>query len=253
MRDFSLKIYRELLTTICNFGYNITTLKRFLLKNNSRDKIVILRHDVDKKPENALLMAALENTLGAKSSYYFRTTKDVYNKEIIENIFDMGHEIGYHYEVLANSKGNYEKAIKLFEKELKAIRKIVPVETISMHGSPLSKWKNCDLWNKYDFRDYGIKGDIFLSVDFDKIAYFTDTGRCWEGKKYNIRDNIKSGQDFRVKTTKEMISLFESIELKKVMINVHPQRWNDNIWPWIKELLWQNTKNFGKFLLRKLR
>ena len=64
----------------------------------------------------------------------------------------MGHEIGYHYEDLAMAKGNYEKAILSFEQNLAKLRHIVPVETICMHGSPLSKFDNRKIWEKYDYR-----------------------------------------------------------------------------------------------------
>ena len=48
-------------------------------------------------------------------------------------------EVGYHYEVLSKAKGDYEKAVELFEQELKEFRKIVDVKTICMHGSLLSR------------------------------------------------------------------------------------------------------------------
>ena len=32
----------------------------------------------------------------------------------------------------------------------------------------------------------------------------------------------------------------------KMMINVHPQRWDDRFGPWVKELVWQNVKNVVK-------
>ena len=32
----------------------------------------------------------------------------------------------------------------------------------------------------------------------------------------------------------------------KIMLNTHPQRWNDKPWPWVKELFWQNVKNVIK-------
>ena len=32
----------------------------------------------------------------------------------------------------------------------------------------------------------------------------------------------------------------------KIMLNTHPQRWNDKPWPWVKELVWQNVKNVVK-------
>ena len=37
----------------------------------------------------------------------------------------MGHEIGFHYEVLAKNDGNFEKAIIDFEKELSLFRSFV--------------------------------------------------------------------------------------------------------------------------------
>jgi len=38
---------------------------------------VILRHDIDKLPANALKMAQLEHDLGVAGSYYFRVTPGV--------------------------------------------------------------------------------------------------------------------------------------------------------------------------------
>jgi len=32
----------------------------------------------------------------------------------------------------------------------------------------------------------------------------------------------------------------------KIMLNTHPQRWDDKLWPWVKELVWQNVKNIIK-------
>lgn len=38
---------------------------------------------------------------------------------------------------------------------------------------------------------------------------------------------------------------------EQAMITIHPQRWNDALIPWTKELVWQNVKNVGKWLLIK--
>ncbi len=38
-------------------------------------KVVILRHDVDRKPENALKMAEIEREFDIPATYYFRSTK----------------------------------------------------------------------------------------------------------------------------------------------------------------------------------
>jgi len=65
-----------------------------------------------------LRTALLENELGIKSVYYFRIVAQSYNENIIKQIADLGHEIGYHYEDLSSCHGVYENAIKRFDKNL---------------------------------------------------------------------------------------------------------------------------------------
>ena len=184
MRDFTLKKYRELCNAMINSGYTLTTVADYLPSKSTKHpkKTIILRHDVDRNAKHALGTAKIENKLGIKSTYYFRTIPNVFVPKIIKKIHAMGHEIGYHYEVLDRASGNFEKAIKLFEHELENFRKICDIKTICMHGNPLTSWDNRDLWKKYDFRDYGITGEAYLSIDYDKVMYFTDTGRSWSGK-----------------------------------------------------------------------
>jgi len=73
----------------------------------------------------------------------------------------------------------FELAICDFRLNLEKFRKIYPVKTICMHGSPLSEWDNRDLWEKYDYRDFGIIGEPYFDIDFNEIFYVTDTGRKW--------------------------------------------------------------------------
>ncbi len=68
-------------------------------------------------------------------------------------------------------------AIEDFELNLERFRKIYPVKTICMHGSPLSKYDNKEIWEKYDYRDYGIIAEPYFDIDFDEVFYITDTGR----------------------------------------------------------------------------
>jgi hypothetical protein len=39
----------------------------------------------------------------------------------------------------------------------------------------------------------------------------------------------------------------------KIMMAFHPQRWTDKPIPWMKELVWQNMKNAGKYALKQLK
>ena len=252
MQDFTLTTYKKLLQALLNNGYSFQTLQDFI--QQPIEKAIILRHDVDRLPENALKMARMENSENVKASYYFRVVKESYDEDIIRQIAEMGHEIGYHYEDLSLCRGNYELSIINFESNLEKFRKIYPVKTICMHGSPLSKWDNRDLWKKYDYRDYGIIAEPYFDVDFDKVFYITDTGRSWNNSTASVRDKVNSKFDITIKDTNHLIEKIQNNELPdKIMINVHPQRWTDNPVEWMKELVWQNVKNVVKRLMLKLR
>jgi len=382
--DFTLKTYKQLLATLLNQDYSFFTFQEYIENNSSlitgNSSLVILRHDVDRLPDNALRVAELEKRLGVRGSYYFRVVKQSFDAGIIREIAAMGHEIGYHYENLSavvrrkdfrkpearnskhekkdegwklkaelgeqelgvrsqevvdseqklgdsrqeeevkskKAKGKTEKltgsslithhsslfthAIEDFEENLKKLRKICPIKTICMHGSPMSKYDSRDLWKVYDYRDFGIIGEPYFDIDFNEVLYLTDTGRRWDGEKYNVRDKISyqpsafssqqttkseirstkyetnsNVQNFNYKNKKatndnfdkslndserseQMTSLGisfhatfdiinaikESLMPEKIMINIHPQRWTNKSFSWVKELVWQNLKNVIK-------
>ena len=143
-----------------------------------------------------------------------------------------------------------KSAYELFVENLCKFREIVPVTTICMHGSPLSRYDNREIWQKYDYRDLGIIGDAYLDIDFNRVAYFNDTGRRWNGAEVSIRDKVSGPFQFNLKTTEELIRAIPQFP-DQVMITVHPQRWNDAFLPWAGELLLQNAKNIIKRILVK--
>ena len=250
--DFTIGKYGELCETIEESKYTALTFNQYFSLKSIPEKFIILRHDVDRKPENALKMAELENGFGITATYYFRMKEEVFKPEIIEKIANMGHEIGYHYEVLDKAGGNLEKAIRIFEDELNEFRKIYAVKTICMHGNPLSKWVNKDLWKKYDFRDFGIIGEPYLSIDYTKVLYLTDTGRRWNSK-FSVKDVVgaNSQRNEKMKCTDDVIKLINKGDSVQLCILAHSERWNDGFGAWLKELAWQNMKNVGKTILVK--
>jgi hypothetical protein len=258
--DFTIKKYKQLLSALKDNNYQFQTFEQYI--DSPAEKVVILRHDVDAKNLNSLQFAKIQNELGVKASYYFRMVKGSYDEGIMKEIKNLGHEIGYHYEDMDFAKkdvgGNpkeedlYEKAFKIFKRNLEIIRKIYPVKTICMHGSPLSKFDNKALWKKYDYKSLGITGEPYYDIDFDKVFYITDTGRRWDGDKVSIRDRVNSNTflDYRFHSTDEIIGSLKSNNFPdKVMMTFHPQRWNDSLFDWSKELLMQNIKNVVKSIL----
>jgi len=243
--DFTPNIYKSLVVTLQEQGYAFQTFEDFLRTPAQRS--IVLRHDVDKLPANALKMAKLEHEQGVAATYYFRAVPESFDQDIIRKISALGHEIGYHYEDLTIAKGDHAKANRHFERQLARFRRIYPIKTICMHGSPLSKWDNRDLWKHYSYRDYGIMGEPYFDVDFKDVFYITDTGRRWDGDSVSIRDRVISGFDIPVKSTFDLIALAGQGALpSRMMITVHPQRWHDRALPWVKELVWQNLKNVVK-------
>ncbi len=230
-RDFTVRKYNELLDAFKEAGYEFQTVEDYVRKPNSR--VVILRHDVDSWPQNALQMAELENKSSIKSTYYFRKSWLSFKENIVQKIIGYGHEIGYHYEDLSVAKGNYEKAIKIFRENLSFFKKYYPVTTIAMHGRPLSKWDSKDLWNKYDYHSYGLIAEPYLDFNFNEILYLTDTGNRWDGDKYSIRDYVKSSYSYEIHKTEELIKHIQGGLLpNKIMLNVHPARWKDDYFRW---------------------
>lgn len=243
-KDFTLDIYGEMLKAAIAAGYHLTSFEAYLNKPGAHGKTFILRHDVDKLPDNSLRTAQLQASLGAKGTYYFRVVKGSFHPRVIESIRDLGHEIGYHYEDMDICKGDTEKALLHFEKWLARFREFYPVKTICMHGSPMSKWDNRLLWKENDYKKYDIIAEPYYDLDFKKVFYLTDTGRKWDGEKVSIRDKVDSGFDLSFHHTQEIIDAFNQGRMPDtIMHNIHPQRWTNSPVLWTKELLLQNLKN----------
>ncbi|MCZ7355881.1 MAG: hypothetical protein O8C65_03020 [Candidatus Methanoperedens sp.] len=67
-------------------------------------RFAMMRQDIDRKPMSALNTARVERELGIKATYYFRM--NVFRPEIMREIESVGHEVGYHYEVLGKANGD---------------------------------------------------------------------------------------------------------------------------------------------------
>ena len=250
--DFSVKKYRELLNSMKNAGYSFQTYKDFM--ESPKDKVIILRHDVDLNPKNSLLFATIQHELGINGVYYFRAVKESWNEDIIKRISSLGHEIGYHYENITTTNGNLNLAIKDFENNLALLRKLAPVSTICMHGSPLSKYDSKDLWKTNDYKAHGIIAEPYFDTDFNQVFYLTDTGRTWNSEKFSVRDKVITTFTQKFANTNQIIDAFVQKKLpSQIMFTFHPQRWTDNVIKWPIELISQNAKNLVKRLLIKIR
>ncbi len=250
VRDFTMAKYGELCRVLLGAGYTPVTVYQYLT-DPPDGRVVILRHDVDRKPENALAMAELEHALGIRSTYYFRHPA-TFVPEVIGRVHALGHEVGYHYEVLAKAGGDYEEAIDLFARELAEFEEICDVRTICMHGSPLSRYDNRDLWKAYDFREFGVAGEAYLSMAGGDLRYLTDTGRSWNGK-HSVRDAMPGASPVPVETTDDLIAWVGSAGAEGLYLTVHPERWAVSEGEWAVGSLTDFAVNMGKTVLQVMR
>ena len=250
--DFTLKKYRELVSALKDAGYEFVSYADYAAGKRA-ERLVVMRHDVDRSVNRAVRMAQVEQELGVKASYYMRE-KFFDEVDDIRYIADMEHEVGYHYEELVEEKGDIESAYARFVRNINQLRQLVDVRTITMHGSPMSKIDSKEMWRVYDYRELGLIGEPQMDVDWGEMVYLTDTGRSWNG--VNRRDKVAERTSvWKVKgwvyeTTDDIIKAVREGRFPNcVMMTTHPQRWTDNMWEWMRELVMQRVKNVAKRIL----
>ena len=243
MRDFTVKQYEQLLESLIEARYEFQRFDAFL--KAPKNRVIMLRHDVDARNQNSLRFARIQHALGIQGTYYFRMVRGSFDPGVIEEMLKLGHEIGYHYEDMDFAKGDPQKAIAFFEKHLAELRAVAPIQTLCMHGSPRSAFDNKDIWQHIRYQDYDLIGEPYYDLDFNEIFYLTDTGRCWDGFQFSVRDRVAHQSNWPVfHSTKEICQATKEESFpSKVMFNFHPQRWDDQLYPWCKELALQGLKN----------
>lgn len=245
MMDFTIEKYVELLVAL------------------RRHKDHGIRHDVDLRPEYSLRVARVENEMGVKATYYFRSMHFTSHAETIKAIAALGHEVGYHYECLTTCNGDVAAAYDDFCRNLEALRKIADVRCACAHGSPRSRWNSQDIWNQYDYHAVGIEHESMMDTDFSTTLYLTDTGRRWDGYRVAVRDKVLQYQEKWMQeglvfhSTDDIIGALADeghpIHRKSLLVNTHPQRWMPFGFQWVKEAGLQKTKNVVKRLIVSMR
>jgi hypothetical protein len=274
--DFTYTKYKEIVEAISKSDYKVITIGEYIQSSKLPDKFIILRHDVDLDSFYQIKFAELENNLGIHTSYYFRYIEQIYNENIIDKVKDLGHEVGYHYEVFTKAKGNPQIALKLFREELKNYSDNWNSKTVCPHGgsfvdnadgyslkniiklvpkilmgkSVFSKHINFDLWDENSFDDFGIIGDAYRSVDFSEILYLSDTGRSWDNK-YKRLDKVESkiNPNFKIKSSNDIIKVINNHEADKIYLLVHFEQWKDSFKDWVFWYIAQIIRRTGKKII----
>jgi len=232
--DFTTAAYVDLLDAIDAGGYEFCTVREYLASDDLPARFVVLRHDVDRMAGRALRMAKLEADHGARSTYYYRTS--TFDPQQTREVASLGHEVGYHYEDYVRAGGDLSAAHERFAENLAQFRlsHSAPVETVCMHGNPLSPHDNREMWTDPEapgFDAYDLLGEAYLSMAFDDVTYFSDTGRTWRDGALKIKDHTMGEGEKRANpdTTAELAALFREGAVERACVLAHPERWADSL------------------------
>lgn len=250
--DFTLAAYGAYLALIRAKYESILTFADLLSNRELPGSFCAIRHDVDRKPENAIQMARLEHAMGMRATYYFRVKPHTFKPAIIQAISELGHEVGYHYENMSDCDGNVEAALEDFSLKLKRLRELVPVRTVSMHGRPLKRFDNRDLWRDSERHQrlrehFSILGEVYLDIDYSDIAYINDTGRNWTASASNVRDLVCSNVPASFRSQADLMKYFRGNPHPRLVFQIHPERWSSSWGEWMTQSAVDGFTNLAKF------
>lgn len=250
MRDFSHRAYAALLGALRQSGY---ACRRFS-DNAFTGLHALLRHDVDRLPGRALALARIEAKSEVSATYFFRSHRCSLDPDVVKTIAGLGHEIGYHYENLSDHAGNSDAAWEDFRRQLDRLRRLAPIRWIAMHGRPLTRWDNRDLWTTHDYRSADVR-EAYLDIDWSRYRYFTDTGRSWNSAA-NVRDRPfgyqPSEREQAISSTFDLMAHIAATEAN-LIISTHPERWTASTAGWFHVLVLDGCINVAKLATSALK
>lgn len=239
---FTTEAYVDLLDAAEAGGYEFRTVAEYLSADSLPERFLVLRHDVDRKADNAARTARIEADRGVPATYYVRTS--TFDSSFVRTLESLGHEVGYHYEDLVRADGDVTAAHGRFARNLAEFRRHCDVRTVCMHGNPLSPHDNREMWTAAEAPSpaaYDLLGEAYLAMDFTDVTYFSDTGRTWLDGPLKIKDHTVGDSEKSVSAadTADLAALLRAGAFDRGCLLVHPERWADSV----PELFVERTKD----------
>jgi hypothetical protein len=184
--EFTYKSYMDLLQLLRNKEYVFNFYHEDV---NKSEKSVILRHDVDFSIENAYQMAKYENELGVKSTYFVLLSTNFYNifsresTKMLEDIMELGHEIGLHFDEKRYECKSIDEMVRYAENESFILGNLLKrkVKVISMHRPSLLVLEN-DI--KFDNLI-----NSYSTIYFKDMKYISDSRMNWREDAFATIDS----------------------------------------------------------------
>jgi len=140
---------------------------------------LLLRHDVDWSPRKAVRLARLERRAGFTATFFFMASSPFYNardrycREAIEQIRDLGHEIGLHFSTHQywDERPPADALESRVAEERRALEDVASanVSVVSFHNPP--DWVLRESFSEFT--------STYEPRFFDRIEYRADSNQRW--------------------------------------------------------------------------
>lgn len=236
---FTYEEYENLILKLKKENYEFSNYENYNLK----EKVVILRHDVDTSLEKALEIARLEKKLEVSSYYFVLLSTDFYNinsersLNILKEIIKLGGKIGLHFDEKKYKLKTEKEYINMVKYECEILSLILnqKVNVVSMHR-PSKEFLEMNLQIPNIINSY-------QKIFFNEFKYVSDSRMFW---RENIEEIINSNvyNQLHILTHPFWYSNVEETmkeKLKKFLDKAIEERYIS---------LNENIKDFEKIILR---
>lgn len=176
--QFTYRAYEKLISLLRDKGYEFSNYRNWRMK----DRVVILRHDIDYSLDKAVALAELERELGVSSTYFVLLTSEFYNLlskdnlSKISKIGKLGHDIGLHFDEVNYSEEYYKDhggIESVILEEVNLLKQItgIDVDSVFMHR-PSKKTLESNI-------DLGPVINSYGQQFFQDFKYVSDSRRRW--------------------------------------------------------------------------
>ena len=209
--EFTFKNLEKAYIKALSQGYKIITCEEYfnnkLKYNNS--KILVNRIDIDLYFNRTQGLLEIFKKLNMKGSFFIRLHAKEYNPfsfesyRIIKELLEINCEIGYHSEIIDQSKIWNESAEECLKRDIEVFNKMYDykIKGVCSHGG-LTGYNNLDFWKNKKPSDYGLLYEAYDTEPsfnlFNNSFYISDSEwtrwKCYDKGKL-LKGNHKTFSD----------------------------------------------------------
>ena len=213
-----------------DMGYQFITCADYCLQKNALPELTVVnRVDIDLSVKKADRLRDIYDRLGIKATFFVRLHAPEYNPFSFENyrvlkaIRDSGHEIGYHSEIVDQSKIWNEDAADCLVRDIGVLNQMLGIEIqgAASHGG-MTGFNNLDFWKERKAEEFGLLYEAYdESVQFNlfhQSFYISDS----EWTQWKCYDNGVLLEGDRRPPTEHLVD-----KHKLVYLLIHPDTYFD--------------------------